>query len=264
METKPIFSLEAEKAVIGSVLINPEVFKTLDLSDKDFYLQAHAEIWRAFQHIVVSGGIIDSISAKEEVSTFSEFEYLANVPSSMHAEQYARTIREKSRRRELVNLATEIVNTSYDENSDLENRIPAFMTKLVSAANIDGGAVHISKVLSELYDVVQARHADPKEIWGIPTGLYDYDILTGGHHPGEATLMSGKAGLGKSILAMQMAFGMAESEPGAIYEMEMGRIQTIRRQVSTVSRVKNRDLRSGHFGENDWDNFAQALAELEH
>lgn len=262
MDIKPIYSLEAEKAVLGSVLINPEVFKSIDLRDSDFYISGNQEIWRAYQDISIAGGIIDMISVGEKIKNFDLLSLVANVPSSLHAKEYAEIIKEKARRRKIVKLAGDMANSAYNQNVDMGEKIPEWMTELLSSTETTGGAVHVSKVLSELYDEVKARYEDPKEIWGIPTGLYDYDILTGGQQRGEVTLLSGKPGLGKSILAIQMAFGMSDSAPGAIYEMEMGRVQTLRREVSTKSRVLNRKLKSGRMSENDWEKFVEAIEAL--
>ena len=87
-------------------------------------------------------------------------------------------------------------------------------------------------------------------------------MITGGQHPGEVTLLSGVAGLGKSILAVQMAMGMSKHSPGVIYEMEMGETQTVRRSVSNESRIDNRRLRNGKIG-GDWDVLTKAISALE-
>jgi len=263
MTIEPIYSMDAEKAVLGAVLINPEVFKSIDLRDSDFYRVEHQEMWRAYQDIVLAGGLIDVLTVGEKVKNADLVDLISDVPSSLHAKEYAEIVREKSRRRELVNMAGEIAKTAYDTNSDLEQEIPGYMTRLVSGAKMASGAEHVSKSLSKLYEEIKARYDDPKDIWGIATGFYDYDVLTGGHHKGELTLLSGKPGLGKSIIAMQMATGMAGSKPGAIYEMEMGSTQTIRRSVSTQSRVETRKMRSGRLDDGDWDLIVEAIAEME-
>jgi replicative DNA helicase len=260
---RPIFSQEAEKAVLGSVLINPEIFKSIDLKDMDFYIDKHQEIWRAYQNIAVSGGMIDIVSVGNKVKNYDLIDLISNVPSSLHAKEYSEIIKEKSHRRNLVILAGEMASAAYDQNSELGEEIPRWLTKLLSSTETTGGAIHVSKVLSELYDMVKERYDDPKEIWGIPTGLYDYDILTGGNQQGEVTLLSGKPGLGKSILAIQMAFGMSNDSPGAIYEMEMGRVQTVRREISTQSRIPNRNLKTGKMSDNDWQQFMDSISLLE-
>ena len=265
MTIEPIYSIEAEKAVLGAVLINPECFKFMDLADTDFYKTDHQRIWAAYQAITLKHGIIDIVTVSEELKDRS-IDLLAlinDVPSSLHAEHYAEIVREKARRREIVNLASQMAKTAYDQTSDLEAEIPDYMTKLVSGARMATGAEHIRKALSELFDEVSERHADPKDIWGIATGFYDYDILTGGHHKGELTILSGKPGLGKSIIMMQMAMGMASQAPGVIYEMEMGRTQTVRRSVSHESRVETRKMRNGKLVGDDWDDMVKAIESLQ-
>jgi len=259
-----IYSPEAEKALIGSILINPELFKSIDIQPNDFYNSTNREIWIAFQSVVFDEMDIDLLTVTQKLNKKTDLaKFVIDVPTSLNAEYYAEIIRENSRRRALVALAGEIAKCAYDKNSKLETEIPAFMTQLVSGSMKHNGAEHIAGALSKLYSEVQEMSSHPKEIWGIPTGLYDYDILTGGQHAGELTLLSGKPGLGKSILVMQMAVGMAKSYPGAIYEMEMGDTQVIRREVSNVSKIPSRTLKSGNLKNDDWENFVKSIAEIE-
>ncbi len=261
--TEPIRSIEAEKAVLGAVLINQEIFKELDLQAIDFYLVEHQKIWQAFQDLTIEGRTIDILSVNEKINDPLLIQLVADVPSSLHAETYAEIVRDKARRREIVRLASEMAKAAYNQNDNIDKKIPEFMTKLVTEAKTARGAQHISGALSDLYDEVKARYENPSDIWGIPTGLYDYDLLTGGHHAGELTLLMGKPGLGKSILAIQMAVGMANEAPGAVYEMEMGRVQTVRRPVSTEARVKTRNIRSGNLSDGEWDNITAAISAFE-
>lgn len=265
MTIEPIFSIEAEKAILGAVLINPECFKFIDLADTDFYKTDHQRVWATYQSITLNHGIIDIITVSEQLNDKGiDLTGLINdVPSSLHAEHYAEIVRDKARRREIINLAGQMAKTAYDQTANIEDEIPAYMTRLVSGAKMATGAEHIRKALSKLYDEIEKRHSDPKDIWGIATGLYDYDILTGGHHKGELTLLSGKPGLGKSIIAMQMAVGMSSQAPGAIYEMEMGDTQTVRRSVSAQSRVETRKMRNGKLSDGDWETVMSAMQSLE-
>lgn len=264
---------QAEEAVLGSVLINPEVFKFLDLDAQDFYIIRHQWIWEAYQALVLSSTEIDIITLAAELERKNRLQELGgqayitglinSTPSSLHAEIYAGIIRDCARRREIVRLAHDMVKAAYTETTDLEAEIPNYMTRLVSGAKLAAGAEHISQALSKLYDEVQERYHDPRDIWGIATDLYEYDMMTGGHHKGELTLLSGKPGLGKSIIAMQMAMGMANQVPGAIYELEMGATQTVRRSVSTQSRVAARKMRNGHLADADWEAFTEGVQALE-
>jgi len=265
MTAQPIYSQVAEESVIGAVMINQAVFKTIDLRAEDFYTILYADIWRAFQKITLEGGTIDILTVKEKLKNKKAdiLKFITNVPSSLHARDYAEIIREKSRRRQLVLLASDMAKSAYNQEDDLEKEIPSYMTRLVNSARITNGAEHISNALAELYDEIKERSVDPKDIWGIPTKFIDYDLMTGGHHPGEMTLLSGKPGLGKSIIAIQMAVGMSKHSPGVIYEMEMGKTQTVRRSVSNESRIETRKMRNGSIDAKDWDVLARAIASME-
>ena len=264
MTIQPIYSRESEEAVIGAVLINQEVFKTIDLQPSDFYDITYGEVWQAFQKITMEGGTIDILTVKEKLNGKTDvLNLVANVPSSLHAKHYSEIIREKARRRQLVVLASDMAKSAYNQTGNLEEEIPEYLTRLVNSAWITNGAEHVSVALAELYDEIKERSLDPRDIWGIPTGFTDYDLMTGGHHPGEMTLLSGKPGLGKSIICIQMAVGMSKHSPGVIYEMEMGKTQTVRRSVSNESRIETRRMRNGNVKGEDWNLLAKAIASME-
>lgn len=262
MTIQPIYSREAEEALVGAVLINQAIFKKIDLQPEDFYMIDRQEVWRVFQQITMEGGTIDILTVGEKLGR-DVLEYVTQVPNSLHAEHYAEIIREKARRRHLVILASDMAKSAYNQEGSLEDEIPEYLTRLVNSAKITNGAIHISGALAELYDEIKERSLDPRDVWGIPTGFTQFDLKTGGFHPGEMTLLSGKPGLGKSILCIQMAMGMSAHSPGVIYEMEMGRTQTVRRSISTESRIANRSLRSGKVDVDEWTVLAQAFAVLE-
>jgi len=264
MTIQPIFSREAEQAVVGAVLINQSVFKEIDLQPSDFYDIVLGDVWQAFQKITLEGGTIDVLTVKEKLNGKTDvLNLVANVPSSLHAKHYAEIIREKARRRQLVVLASDMAKSAYNQEGDLEEEIPEYLTRLVNSARITNGAEHVSVALAQLYDEIKERSLDPRDVWGIPTGFTQFDLMTGGFHKGEMTLLSGAPGLGKSILCVQMAMGMGKHSPGVIYEMEMGRTQTVRRSVSKESRIEVRPLRSGRIDDEDWSLLAQTIAEME-
>lgn len=265
MTPQPIYSREAEESLIGSIFINQELFKKIDLQPEDFYTIVYGDIWRTFQQIILEGGAIDVLTVKEklDIDWAEATKFIANTPISFHAEHYAEIVREKARRRQLVRLANNMAKSAYDQDVELENVIPEYLTRLVNSARITNGATHISGALAELYDEIKERSLDPKDVWGIPTGFTQFDLKTGGFHPGEMTLLSGAPGMGKSILAIQMATEMSRHSPGAIYELEMGDTQTVRRSISKESRLKVRALRSGRVGDNDWNVLNKSITVME-
>jgi replicative DNA helicase len=139
---------------------------------------------------------------------------------------------------------------------------PEFIKALADTGEIRGGAIPFRDVLSNLYDEVSERAESPLDIWGIRTGFPKFDKLTGGLQPGELFILSGEPGVGKSMLAMQMAAQMAKGQPGVIYSIEMKSISVARRLVSGKSSIPTRDLKTGKVREEDWPIFTHVFEEL--
>ncbi len=135
---------------------------------------------------------------------------------------------------------------------------------MVQSAKPKGGAVSITQHLRELYELVEARAENPKEVYGLETGIPDFDKITAGLQQGEEFILAGQPGTGKSLLAFQMACGMAgNGYAGAVYSLEMTSLAMVRRRVSALARIPTYNLNSG-VGMNDrWDKFTKAIEEME-
>jgi replicative DNA helicase len=121
----------------------------------------------------------------------------------------------------------------------------------------------LSPVLSIVYDEIEARSANPCDIWGIPIGIPKLDIETGGQQCGELTLMAGEPGLGKTWFAIGAAMEMSKTAPGAFFSLEMSMNAIVRRMLVAQSGVKSRAMRTGRIGEHDWIKISEAVGSLE-
>jgi len=164
----------------------------------------------------------------------------------------------------MIQLATDLATTAYNEKEDIDEYIPAFISGLLKSITTEGETIPLRQALSELYDDIQLKAADPKEIFGISTGILGIDKITGGMQRGELFLLSGEPGLGKSLLAIQMAFSMAKAQKaGIVYEMEMTKLQTLRRSLSVESGVKVRAMKTGYINDGDRYEINEAMQRLE-
>jgi replicative DNA helicase len=274
MNPEDLFSREAEEGVLGAVLINPVEFTTLGLEPAHFFIQRHGFIWKAYTRLYSAGAAIDFITLGDELERAGQMDevggaaYIAGLvnrtPSSLHAADYAATIKDFSRRRAWRNTAGKIAKLAFDKDSDLEVASGDVIDELLRAVSVEGAAVHVSefaaRVLAEAYE----RKENPGNIWGIPTGFSDFDNITGGLQPGEVLDLSGEPGIGKSIFAMQAGFQMAEAgEPGALYSIEMKGEAVVRRRVSHDSKVKTRAIKSGYMDDAEFAAFLQAMEAYE-
>lgn len=264
METPPetIYSVKAETALLGSVIIDPAAMVELNIEPGDFYIVRNRMIWNALQEMHNAGQQVDyltltnNLEAKGQLAEIGGPAYLMGLvtssPTSLHAQAYAAILRDKSRRRALVNLVTEMGTAAFDEKSDLEASMPGFIEKLANVSRAEHGAVHISEYMSLLYDEVDLRSKDPQEVWGIPTGLGIFDGITGGLQKQELMILSGAPGMGKSMLAMQSGAAMAKNSPGAIYSLEMSGLAVARRLVSGKASIGTKALKTGRIKAEDW------------
>jgi replicative DNA helicase len=269
---EPPNSRDAEEALIGYVLRWPDEFATIDIEKSDFYLLRHQHIWDAFGLIAAKNQSIDTFTVGNELQSKNLFEmvgghdYLNNlesrVPFGHNPNDSAFVVREMRQRRDMLTLATEIAKTACDHKADIEGKAGEFLNALVGSVRVKGGAVHWSKFMNDLMDEVEQRAKDPREIWGIPTGFPRFDKVTGGLQLGELMIMSGKPGVGKSILEMQRAAQMAKHAPGAIYSIEMSGKQVMRRIVSAQTKIQVSKLKSGRVEDSDWPNLIKAIENL--
>jgi replicative DNA helicase len=268
---------EFEEAVIGSVLISPEVYEELAyfLADTDFYLHRLRFIWRSFGALTARHEPIDYLTVSAELERMGKLEeigggayltgLLNQVPTTLHAEQYGRVIVQDSTRRKLLTAANEIARAAYDESLTLDDALATSDKALLAAQGnpLDKrGTRSIKLGLSDLYDVLEERSKNPSKVWGMETGFPDWDNLTGGLHPGEMTIIGAPPGASKTILISQLAKYVSRTHGVAIYELEMSEQALLTRMVSAECGITTADLKRGFIGDK-WELVTQAIQRLE-
>jgi len=268
------YSPHAEESLVGAALIDPRVLDLVDVDPEAFFIQRHGMIWKALLDLKASGMAPDFVTVGNALQAAGQLDgiggpaYLAKLlndtPSPMGAEDYARIVKDKAARRRVIRIASEMTIAAFDADSKLDEKLSRSMADLTTAAYVGQGAVHWKHYLSQAYNFVDERHANPTGIWGIATGFRDYDAMTGGLQPSELLLVAGQAGVGKSILIMQMAQQIAATgTPGALYSLEMlGKAIGVR-ALSAASGIPARTLKSGGMTSEQWPQFQEAVATQE-
>lgn len=248
-----LYSDDAERALIGAVLLNPQVIREVALAQDDFYLRLLGEVWSICQKLDADGRPIDIIAIDDEL-TVKDFQYdgivflskLLDDAHGFNASEYANTIRNYSRRRKLVAYATDIVKAANDMSGDLDHELTRVVDGLVMSSNSKAGAASMRVFVEELVVEVQKRIENPSKIWGIETGFSDFDNVTGGLQQAESLILSGDSGVGKSMFAAQWCAQMAEhGAPGVIYSLEMRGTAIARRLIAGGARVPSWRIKEG-------------------
>jgi replicative DNA helicase len=262
---------EAEEAVIGSVLLNPECFDELGLMASNFYIVRHQWIWEAFEHLRATNTPIDFLTVTSELQNRNKMDevgghaYLASLlnqtPTSMNAPAYAKLVKVEAANREYLQVGNLLAQGAFDGSVD----VAAVIDRLIKVQSVEHGAVSLTESLRELDKQVVQRTAKPSRVWGIPTGLYDYDAITGGLHAQETSLLVGPPDVGKTTLLLQICIDAAikEHRHVALYEMEMDTLRLLQRAIYMLSGPSPRKLKTGYFEDDDYTTYLNAMGQLD-
>ncbi len=253
------FSVEAEKAVLASLLIAPDMFHEVAdiLEEGDFYRTQHNIIFSAMVELAGANQpadlviLCDLLDAQQNLSKLGGDAYLISlmqeVPTPIHAEHYAKIVHSHAVRRMLIKTAGNIAGMAYDETRDVGEIVPEALTEIAAirtgrrteAKTAQDTVDRYSKELQEWVD-------EGRKVWGIPVGLRDLDTELGGFHRKQLIIIAGRPGHGKSCLAMQMlAHAAAKGTAGLFISMEMGDTSLIERLACNYAKVDSRKLKNG-------------------
>lgn len=274
----PPFSEEAEEAVLGSVLINPDAFFQVApfLPAEDFYLNRNRWIWEAFLRLQDQRVPIDVLTVSEELERQGKlFEvggvaYLtalvARVPTSLHAEAYGHLVEQAATRRRLLTAASQVARLAHQEELPVEEAVEDAEQAIfaVGERRLRNELKPVKQVLSAYYDRLdyQARH--PEESVGVRTGFIDLDRLLGGMQPSDLLIIAGRPGHGKSAFCLSVAHNAARlhGKHVAVFSLEMSDEQLVQRLIAQATAIDAHRLRLGEIHDQEWPVFTQAVSGL--
>lgn len=268
-------SREAEEAVIGAILINPEAYYDVAhfLKDEDFYIHRHRWIWQAFTRLHEQRTPIDFLTVSEELDRMGQLSEIGgpayitalinNVPTSLHAEAYGHRVEETAVRRRMLEAANLIAKLAYREETGVEEVMNEAEKAIfgVSERRLTRDLQPIQQVLSEYYDRIEQLTQRDGDTYGVPTGFIDLDKLLGGMQPSDFLIIAGRPGMGKTAFLLTAAKHAAQTHKKhvAIFSMEMANEQLVQRLISQETGIDSHRLRTGKLNEDEWPKFAHAI-----
>ena len=271
------YSQDAEEAVLGAVLINPDSFFQVAsfLKPDDFFILRHQYIWEALFRLVERNETLDLITVREELRQQGRLTeiggagYLTqltlNVATSVHAEVYGRLVERASVRRRLLVASDEIRGLAMDETLSLDKVTSDAETKLfeVTERNLRRELVPMREAISDYFDRLEHLMQHPDEPLGLPTGFRDLDTLLGGLQRSDLLIFAGRPGMGKTSFLLSVALNAAILGGRIlIFTMEMGADQIVQRLVSMETGINTQKLRLGQLSQQEWARFVKASGKL--
>ncbi len=284
METKVIpekslpHSLEAERAVLGTILLDNNLFDQAStmLTREDFYLGGHRKIFSKMSALSSDSRAIDSLTLREELERDRDLEsvggatYIASlldgVPRVSNLQQYARIVKEKSLLRKLIHAANEILARSFsnDENPvDLLEQAEKAIFE-IGQEKVESGFAHLQDLLTTTYKAIESLYHRKELITGLSMGFTELDRLTAGLQPADLIIVAARPGLGKTSLALNVAQYVATKADKVvgIFSLEMAAPQLVTRMLCAEARVDGHKVRSGYLSKEDWTRLAKAMSRL--
>jgi replicative DNA helicase len=269
---------EAEEAVVGAVLIDPEVYYDLAqfLQADDFYIHRHRWIWEAFARLHEKRIPLDFLTVTEELESAGQLAeiggpayltaLLNQVPTSLHAEAYGRMVEAAAIRRRMLTAANQIATLAYNEQETVENVIEESEKSIfnVSERRLRHDVQPIRQVMSEAYDRMDELAKRPDDIFGVPTGFIDLDRKLMGLQPSDLLIIAGRPGQGKSgfLLSVAKNAALLHKKNVAIFSLEMSNEQVAQRLISQQTGIDSQHLRTGKLDDNERDLFVQSIEVL--
>lgn len=278
----PPQNLEAEQSTLGGILIDPEsINKVVDLvAPEDFYREDHGTIYELMLNLYEKNDPIDLITLSslardkglmEKIGGVTYLNTLVDLmPTSANIAQYARMIREKSMLRNLIMVATEIVEKGYDVDNSVDTYIDDAEKMIFQVAEKKQRASFfaVKDLVIEGIKTVERLCQKKQTVTGVATGFTELDKMTSGLQPSDLIIVAGRPSMGKTAFALDIARQAAQMEgdgrtPVGIFSLEMSKEQLVLRLLTSESQIDFSKLRNGSVSAGtEWQRLADAANTL--
>lgn len=270
-------NIEAEQGVLGSIILDPDaIVQVADfLVARDFYRDAHREIYKAILDLYEEHAPADFITICDELERRNQLEAVGgasyitslvdNIPTSSNVEWYGRIVERKAIQRKLIHAAGQIAAIAYGEEVDAQAALDKAEQIIfdIGRSHIQEGLTDLSEIMRQCMDDLDYAHEHRHSPIGVPTGYTDMDGMLGRLQPSDLILLAGRPGQGKSSLGMNIAYHAAKAGIRvAVFSLEMGKKQLGQRLISMLTGIPTQRLRNGWIEDHEWDKIVVAQEHL--
>jgi len=274
----PPHSQEAEESVLGALLIDKDAVVEVAqfLKPKHFYEEKHGQIYEAVLTLFEDREPVDVVTVSEKLKQSKQLkrvggssyltELVNRVPTSAHAENYAKIVKNLATKRELIASASRLVEEAFDEGKSLEDVLDRAEKTVfgLSQEHLAKNFVSIRDVLAESFDRLDELHKTAGGIRGIPTGYKDLDNVLAGMQRSNLLILAARPGMGKTSLALNIAQQAAVEHkiPVGFFSLEMSQEELVDRLLVSQADIDAWKLKTGRLNEKDFAQLSDAMGEL--
>ncbi len=274
----PPQNIEAEQAVLGSILLKAETFGSVleILRPPDFYKNSHKIIFEIMvdlfekndpQDVLTVSNLLRDKNKLDEVGGSTYLAALTSIiPVTANISSYAKIIREKSILRRLIEVNTDIAARCYEEQNDIDTLVDEAEQAIfdIAGKKSDQNFTPIKSIVPDAFAAVEQLYKRKELITGVPTGYSEIDKMTAGLQPSDLIIIAARPSMGKTSLAMNIAqhASLIEKIGVAVFSLEMSKEQLVMRLLSSAGRIDSQRIRTGKLLNEDWPKLTRAVGML--
>ncbi|WP_273754381.1 MULTISPECIES: replicative DNA helicase [unclassified Bartonella] len=285
-------NIEAEQALLGAIFINNDSLDRVSdfLKPEHFFEPLHQKIYAVLSHLIKIGKRVDPVTIKpyiqmeEKIGDITVYQYVVRLAKEavtiINAEDYGRVIYDLFIRRSLINLGTQVVNTAFDAPVELTptqqiETVENQLFELAEKGKYGGGFENFNEAIKKAIDMASAAKQRSSQLSGIATHIKTLDEKMGGLQASDLIILAGRPGMGKTSLATNIAFNIAnaynhnsnnqENEGGIVgfFSLEMSSEQLATRIISEQTEVSSSDIRRGNISDEQFAKIIRAVNQLQ-
>lgn len=276
----PPFSHEGEQAILGGLMISDDAWDPVSerVSDLDFRSKAHQTIFSVMAQLAEEDKPRDLVTVSQALQHLGQLEavggiaYLSelsrNTPSAANIEAYADIVRERSILRQLIEIANQVSDKSFNPKGAPSAEILDFaessIFKIAEQQKKGNGPQGIKDVLAKTVEKIEQLYKSKSAVTGVSTGFDEFDKMTSGLQPSDMVVVAARPSMGKTTFAMNLCESVAlkSNLPVLVFSMEMPADSIVMRMLSSLGRINQGHLRSGQLQQDDWSRISSTMQML--
>ena len=274
-------ALDIERVVLGALMIDSDAFTVVSelIRPETFYDPRHQKIYGAIQSLNLHEKPVDIMTVAEELKRSGELEEVggpayivelsSHVASSAHIEYHGRILAQKFLARQLIQFASMIETSAFDETVDVDELMQKAEGSLfeLSQKNMAQEYTQIDPIVKQAHELLlkAANNQESGGLTGISTGFTQLDKITAGWQPSDLVIIAGRPAMGKTSFALSLAKNIAIDNrvPVAFFSLEMNNVQLVNRLLSNVCSISGSKILSGQLDPSDWERFDNNLRKMD-
>ncbi len=275
----PPQAIDLEEAVLGALMLEKDALSSVIdiLQPAVFYKDNHQKIFMAIRLLFEKSSPVDILTVTAQLRTQGELEMIGGayyiteltnrVASAANIEFHSRIIIQKFIQRELIRISTEVINSAYEDTTDVLDLLDKAEKNLFDIAqnNLRRDSRKMDDLLHETLKEIEALKDKKDGLTGVASGFTELDRMTSGWQKSDLVILAARPAMGKTAFVLSCARNAAVDfhKPVVVFSLEMSSVQLVNRLISGETEIEQEKIRKGTLEEWEWQQIHSKIGRLE-